>query len=97
MENGPHKRSVEVKLKEQWFEVRWIPARDSFLFRINSLVKEFRKLNFHKFITAYFKQKLIFFGNTAEFGKKQSLKRLMNSVEYMCAYWFNRSLWHGRP
>lgn len=59
---------------------RWVPARDSFLFRIDSLAKEFRKRYLHSLKTAYLKEELIFPGNTAEFGKKQNFERLMKSL-----------------
>ena len=58
----------------------WIPARDSFLFRIDSLAKEFRKRYLHKLETAYLKEKLIFPGNTAEFREKQTFDQLMQSL-----------------
>ncbi|MBL7204903.1 MAG: IS91 family transposase [Desulfobacteraceae bacterium] len=59
---------------------RWIPARDFFLFRIDSLAKEFRKRYLHSLKTAYLKEELIFPGNTAEFGKKQNFERLIKSL-----------------
>jgi hypothetical protein len=59
---------------------RWTPARDSFLFRIDSLAKEFRKRYLHALETAYFKEKLIFPGNTAEFEEKQTFEGLIQSL-----------------
>ena len=59
---------------------RWVPARDSFLFRIDSLAKEFRKRYLHTLKTAYLKEELIFPGNTAEFGEKQAFERLIQSL-----------------
>ena len=59
---------------------RWTPARDSFLFRIDSLAKEFRKRYLHALETAYFKGELIFPGNTAEVGEKQIFERLIQSL-----------------
>jgi len=58
----------------------WIPARDSFLFRIDSLAKEFRKRYLHTLKTAYLKEELIFPGNTAEFGEKQTFEQLIQSL-----------------
>lgn len=58
----------------------WTPARDSFLFRIDSLAKEFRKRYLHIFKTAYRKEKLIFPGNTAEFRKKQTFEQLIKHL-----------------
>jgi hypothetical protein len=59
---------------------RWVPARDSFLFRIDSLAKEFRKRYLHILKTAYLKEELIFPGNTAEFREKQNFERLIKSL-----------------
>ena len=59
---------------------RWVSARDSFLFRIDSLAKEFRKRYLHKLETAYLKEKLIFPGSTAEFGEKQTFEELIQSL-----------------
>ncbi|MCK5193819.1 MAG: IS91 family transposase [Desulfobulbaceae bacterium] len=43
---------------------KWVPARESFLFRINSLAKEFRKRYLRKLEKAYRKKELIFPGET---------------------------------
>jgi hypothetical protein len=59
---------------------RWVSARDSFLFRIDSLAKEFRKRYLHKLETVYLKEKLIFPGSTAEFGEKQTFEELIQSL-----------------
>lgn len=59
---------------------KWVPARDSFLFRIDSLAKEFRKRYLHTLKTAYLKEELIFPGKTAEFGEKQTFERLIQSL-----------------
>jgi len=59
---------------------RWVPARDSFLFRIDSLAKEFRKRYLYTLKTAYLKGELIFPGNTAEFGEKQTFEQLIQSL-----------------
>ena len=58
----------------------WIPAKDSFLFRIDSLAKEFRNRYLRAIRTAYLKEKLIFPGNTAEFGEKQTFEQLIESL-----------------
>jgi 4-hydroxy-3-methylbut-2-en-1-yl diphosphate synthase IspG/GcpE len=59
---------------------RWVPARDSFLFRIDSLAKEFRKRYLRTLKTAYLEEELIFPGNTAELGEKQTFERLIQSL-----------------
>ncbi len=50
---------------------KWNPARESFLFRISSLAKEFRKRYLCKLGKAYNKKKLIFPGETAAIGSKE--------------------------
>ena len=59
---------------------RWVPARDSFLFRIDSLAKEFRKRYLINLKRAYFKEELIFPGNTANFDSKQKFEQLLKSL-----------------
>lgn len=59
---------------------RWIPARDSFLFRIDSLAKEFRKRYLQKLETAYLKDELIFPGNTAQFASEKKFAQLIESL-----------------
>jgi len=59
---------------------RWIPARDSFLFRIDSLAKEFRKRYLQKLETAYLKNELIFPGNTAQFESEKEFAQLIESL-----------------
>ncbi len=46
---------------------RWIPAKQSFLFRVKSLAKEFRKRYLSLLKTAHVKNGLIFPGNTAKY------------------------------
>ena len=59
---------------------RWVPARKSFLFRIQSLAKEFKKRYLHSFETAYQNEKLIFPGNTAKFASKWEFQKLLTSL-----------------
>ena len=59
---------------------RWIPTRDSFLFRIESLAKAFKKCYLQKLKTAYQNQKLIFPGNTADFASKKGFQKLLSSL-----------------
>ena len=59
---------------------RWIPARDSFLFRIDSLAKEFRKRYLQKLETAYLKDELIFPGNTVQFESEKKFGQLIESL-----------------
>ena len=59
---------------------RWVPARKSFLFRIESLAKEFKKRYLQSFETAYQNEKLIFPGNTAKFASKGRFQKLLTSL-----------------
>jgi hypothetical protein len=59
---------------------KWIPAHDSFLFRIESLAKEFKKRYLHYLQTAYRKSELIFPGNTAEFESPQGFAMLLEPL-----------------
>jgi len=59
---------------------KWIPAHDSFLFRIESLAKEFKKRYLHYLQTAYRKSELIFPGNTAKFESPQGFAKLLEPL-----------------
>jgi len=59
---------------------RWIPAKESFLFRIESLAKEFKKRYLFLLKTAYHKKELIFPGNTAQYESRESFDLLVQSV-----------------
>ncbi|NIO20134.1 MAG: IS91 family transposase, partial [Candidatus Aenigmarchaeota archaeon] len=59
---------------------RWIPAKESFLFRIQSLAKQFKKRYLQKLQTAYQNEELIFPGNTADFESKQGFLKLVKSL-----------------
>jgi len=59
---------------------RWIPAHESFLFKIESLAKEFKKRYLHYLNMAYRKAELIFPGNTATFESPQGFAKLLESL-----------------
>jgi hypothetical protein len=59
---------------------RWIPAKDSFLFRVKSLAKEFKKRYLRLFKIAYHKSELIFPGNTAPYESIERFNHLIQSV-----------------
>jgi hypothetical protein len=59
---------------------RWIPARDSFLFKVESLAKEFRKRYLKKLHKAFVDEKLIFAGNTRTYGYQRTFKKLIQSL-----------------
>jgi hypothetical protein len=58
----------------------WIPANESFLFRVESLAKEFKKRYLDYLVTAYSKGELIFPGNTARFESPQGFAQLLESL-----------------
>ena len=59
---------------------KWIPARHSFLFRIESLEKEFKKRYLKCLETAYQNNQLIFPGNTAVFESRPGFGHLIQSL-----------------
>ena len=59
---------------------RWVPARKSFLFRIDSLRKEFRKRYLRNLKAAYQKDELIFPGNTEGFESEEEFSKLIESL-----------------
>jgi len=59
---------------------RWVPARDSYLFRIESLEKEFNKRYLRYLKKAYRNQELIFPGNTARFESRHAFAQLVKSL-----------------
>ncbi|MHC4843722.1 MAG: IS91 family transposase [Planctomycetota bacterium] len=59
---------------------RWIPAHESFLFRTESLAKEFKKRYLNYLTTAYRKGELIFPGDTAQFESQQGFAKLLASL-----------------
>jgi len=58
---------------------RWIPA-DSYLFKITSLAKEFRKRYLKLLFKAYLKDNLIFTKRTAAFESRQSFQQLTKDL-----------------
>lgn len=59
---------------------RWTPARESFLFRIQSLAKEFRKRYLGKLGNAFRKGKLIFPGKTASMGLEKTFEAMIKEL-----------------
>jgi hypothetical protein len=59
---------------------RWIPARESFLFKVKSLAKEFRKRYLQKLEKAFVDEKLIFPGDTQIYGVRNEFKNLIQSL-----------------
>lgn len=61
-------------------EDKWKPANESFLFRIKSLAKEFKKRYLSLLKTAYAKNELIFPGNTAQYESRDAFDLLIQSA-----------------
>jgi predicted Zn-ribbon and HTH transcriptional regulator len=59
---------------------KWNPARESFLFRVESLAKEFRKRYLCKLGKAYNRKKLIFPGKTAAIGSKEFFSEMTQKL-----------------
>jgi hypothetical protein len=58
----------------------WIPTNESFLFRVTSLAKEFKKRYLVYLVTTYRKAKLIFPGDTERFESPQKFAQLLESL-----------------
>ena len=59
---------------------RWVPSKESFLFRIQSLAKAFRKCYLQKLQNAYQNEKLIFPGNTEKYQSQKEFEKLVQSL-----------------
>jgi hypothetical protein len=60
---------------------KWKPARESFLFRVQSLAKAFKKCYLQKLQTAYQNQELIFPGNTIKYQPQKEFEKFMQSLK----------------
>jgi len=58
----------------------WLPAHESFLFRVESLAKEFKKRYLDYLATAYRKGELIFPGDTVKFASPHGFAQLLESL-----------------
>ncbi len=58
----------------------WISAREKYLFKVESLAKEFKKRYLRKLEKAHEQEQLRFRGNTSAFANKQSFKRLIQTL-----------------
>jgi hypothetical protein len=61
-------------------KTRWVPARASFLFKVDSLAKELRKRYLKKLEEAFVDEKLIFPGNTKIYGCRRKFKKLLKTL-----------------
>ncbi len=62
-------------------KTKWIAARDKYLFKVESLAKEFRKRYLHKLENAYTKEKICFHGRASDFADKQIFTQLVNKLK----------------
>ncbi len=58
----------------------WTPAKESFLFRIESLAKALKNCYLQKLKTTYQNEALIFPGNTAQFASKEGFQKLLTPL-----------------
>ncbi len=61
-------------------KTHWNPARENFLFRTNSLAKEFKKRYLKKLSTAYARNELVFPGKTGATGTPTGFKKLIEQT-----------------
>jgi predicted Zn-ribbon and HTH transcriptional regulator len=59
---------------------RWTPSGDSYLFKIESLAKEFKNRYLRYFLAAYHNKELIFPGKTAKFESRKRFAQLLRSL-----------------
>ncbi|MDA3791214.1 MAG: IS91 family transposase [Desulfobacula sp.] len=59
---------------------RWVPSKSSFLFKVQSLAKEFKKRYLRLFEKAYLNDELIFPGKTAPYKFKKGFTSLLDSL-----------------
>ncbi|BHH85598.1 IS91 family transposase [Desulforhopalus sp. 52FAK] len=60
---------------------RWVPARKNYLFKVESLAKEFRKRYLRKFELAYNQGLLVFNGRTSEFVNKEIFLKMVTTLK----------------
>lgn len=59
----------------------WIPARENYLFKVESLAKEFRKRYLYKLEQAYNKELLVFNGRASVFTDKGIFLKMVNTLQ----------------
>jgi len=62
-------------------KTKWVAARDKYLFRVESLAKEFRKRYLCKLEKAYGQEKLCFNGRASDFADKQVFVQMINALK----------------
>jgi hypothetical protein len=58
----------------------WVPARENYLFKVESLAKEFQKRYVRKLEKAYGQEKLCFWGTASVYTDKHNFMRLINAL-----------------
>jgi len=61
-------------------KTKWIAAREGYLFKVESLAKEFRKRYLNKLEKVYGQDKLCFQGRASDFADKQVFKQLIKTL-----------------
>jgi Putative transposase len=62
-------------------KTKWVAARDPYLFKVESLAKEFRKRYLAKLEKAYGQEKLFFKGRASDFADKQVFVQMINILK----------------
>lgn len=62
-------------------KTKWVAARDQYLFKVESLAKEFRKRYLAKLEKAYGQEKLFFKGRASDFADKQVFVQMINILK----------------
>jgi hypothetical protein len=59
---------------------KWIPTRGKYLFKVESLAKEFKKRYLHKLEKTYAREKLCLYGNASVYADKQKFRQLIKTL-----------------
>lgn len=62
-------------------QTKWIAAENKYLFRVQSLAKEFRKRYLNKLVRSYEKNELHFYGRAADFADKPCFELLIKTLQ----------------
>lgn len=62
-------------------KTKWIAAENKYLFRVQSLAKEFRKRYLNKLVRSYEKNELCFYGRVADFTDKPCFELLIKTLQ----------------
>lgn len=62
-------------------KTKWVAAREGYLFKVESLAKEFRKRYLHKLQKVYGQKQLCFQGRASDFADEQVFQRLIKTLQ----------------